>query len=235
MVNEEGQTEYTSSLINGSSTQSACACTCNQGEIIAEIEGIKLDLAIFKSQSCHGTHDQYDSLQSNIKSLQSTQKSLKNLSKTQDETIHSLRQEIFVFKSKLLSLETLLFNVNPQLNASLDLDSQIQCTAKVNPQCTSSNDVEKSNCEILLPTHSNNNQSTNENQPSGNCKTICSSPKSSLNMNANVPAPLVSDVVPVPPASNADLISNVASPTIKSRYANIFMFIDCENNQFLKK
>jgi hypothetical protein len=29
--------------------------------------------------------------------------------------------------------------------------------------------------------------------------------------------------------------SSVASPTIWSRYANIFMFIDCENNQFLKK
>ena len=99
-VNEEGQTEYTSSLINGSLTQSTCACTCSQGEIIAEIEGIKLDLAIFKSQSCFGTDDQYDSLQSNIKSLQSTQKSLKNIIKTQDETINSLQQEIFVFKSK---------------------------------------------------------------------------------------------------------------------------------------
>ena len=117
---------------------------------------------------------------------------LKILLKLKTRQKNPLRQEIFVFKSKLLSLETLLFNVNPQLNASLDLDSQIQCTAKVNPQGTSSNDVEKSNCEILLPTHSNNNQSTNENQPSENCKTICSSPKSSLNMNANVPAPLVS-------------------------------------------
>ena len=29
--------------------------------------------------------------------------------------------------------------------------------------------------------------------------------------------------------------SSVASLTIKSRYANIFVFIDCENNQFLKK
>ena len=66
-------------------------------------------------------------------------------------------------------------------NASLDLDSQVQCTAEVNPQ-GSNNDVGKSNCEILLPTHSNNNQSTNENQPSENCKTICSSPKSSLNI-----------------------------------------------------
>ena len=148
---------------NGSSIQSACACTCSKGEIIAEIEGIKLDLAIFKSQSC--TDDQHDSLQSNIKSFQSTQKSLKNITETQDETINSLQQEIFVFKSKLLSLKTLLFNDNPQLNASLDLDSQIQCTAKVNPQ-GSSNDVGKSNCEILLPTHLNNNQSTNENQPS---------------------------------------------------------------------
>ncbi|CAB4038401.1 Hypothetical predicted protein, partial [Paramuricea clavata] len=205
VVNEESQTEYTSSLINGSSTQSACACTCSQGEIIAEIEGIKLDLAIFKSQSCFGTDNQYDSLQSNIKSLQSTQKSLKNIIKTQDETINSLQQEIFVFKSKLLSLETLLFNVNPQLNASLDLDSQIQCTAKVNPQ-GSNNDVGKSNCEILLPTHSNNNQSTNENLPSENCMTICSSPKSYFNINANDPSPLVSDVVLVLPASNADLM-----------------------------
>ncbi|CAB4011671.1 Hypothetical predicted protein, partial [Paramuricea clavata] len=195
VVNEESQTEYTSGLINGSSTQYVCACTCSQGEIIAEIEGIKLDLAIFKSQSCFGTDNQYDSLQSNIKSLQSTQKSLKNIIKTQDETINSLQQEIFVFKSKLLSLETLLFNVNPQLNASLDLDSQIQCTAKVNPQ-GSNNDVGKSNCEILLPTHSNNNQSTNENLPSENCMTICSSPKSYFNINANDPSPLVSDVVP---------------------------------------
>ena len=71
-------------------------------------------MAIFKSQSGFGTDDQYDSLQSNIKSLQSTQKSLKNIIKTQDETINSLQQEIFVFKSKLLSLETLLFNDNPQ-------------------------------------------------------------------------------------------------------------------------
>ena len=29
--------------------------------------------------------------------------------------------------------------------------------------------------------------------------------------------------------------SSVASLTIKSRYANILVFIDCENNQFLKK
>ena len=29
--------------------------------------------------------------------------------------------------------------------------------------------------------------------------------------------------------------SSVASLTIKSRYANIFVFLDCENNQFLKK
>jgi hypothetical protein len=107
------------------------------------------------------------------------------------------------------------------MNASLDLDSQIQCTAKVNPQ-GSNNDVGKSNCEILLPTHLNNNQSTNENQPSENCKTICSSPKSYLNIHANVPAPLVSDVVPVPPASNADLMPkssldvevNVPVPTV---------------------
>ena len=31
------------------------------------------------------------------------------------------------------------------------------------------------------------------------------------------------------------LSSSVASPTIKSRYANIFIGITCENNQFLKK
>ena len=29
--------------------------------------------------------------------------------------------------------------------------------------------------------------------------------------------------------------SSIASPTILSRYANISVFIDCENNQFLKK
>ena len=31
------------------------------------------------------------------------------------------------------------------------------------------------------------------------------------------------------------VFSSVASLTINSRYANIFVFIDCENNQFLKK
>ena len=31
------------------------------------------------------------------------------------------------------------------------------------------------------------------------------------------------------------LISNVASPRIESQYANILMFIDSENNKFLKK
>ena len=30
-------------------------------------------------------------------------------------------------------------------------------------------------------------------------------------------------------------MSSVASPKIQSCYANIFVFIDCENNQFLKK
>jgi hypothetical protein len=51
---------------------------------------------------------------------------------------------------------------------------------------------------------------------------MCSSPKSSLNINANVPAPLASDVVPVQPASNADLMPkssvdvevNVPVPTV---------------------
>ena len=31
------------------------------------------------------------------------------------------------------------------------------------------------------------------------------------------------------------IVSSVASLTIKSRYANVFVFIDCENNQFLNK
>ena len=31
------------------------------------------------------------------------------------------------------------------------------------------------------------------------------------------------------------VISSVASLTIKSRYANISVFIDCKNNEFLKK
>ena len=34
---------------------------------------------------------------------------------------------------------------------------------------------------------------------------------------------------------NRDSVSSVASLTIKSRHANIFVFVDCENNQFLKK
>jgi hypothetical protein len=34
---------------------------------------------------------------------------------------------------------------------------------------------------------------------------------------------------------NRDYTGSVASPTIESLYANIFVFIDCENNQFLKK
>ena len=32
-----------------------------------------------------------------------------------------------------------------------------------------------------------------------------------------------------------ELHSGVASPKIQSRYANVRVFIDCENNQFLKK
>ena len=134
VVNEEGQTEYTSSLINGSSTQSACACTCSQGEIIAEIEGIKLDLAILSRSLVLVQMINMILCNLTLSHCNLHRNPLKNIIKTQDETINSLQQEIFVFKSKLLSLETLLFNVNPQLNASLDLDSQIQCTAKVNPQ-----------------------------------------------------------------------------------------------------
>ena len=56
-----------------------------------------------------------------------------------------------------VSLEELLFNVNPQLNASLDNNSQIQCTAEFNPQ-GSGNVARKSNCETPLPKHSGNNQ-----------------------------------------------------------------------------
>ena len=32
-----------------------------------------------------------------------------------------------------------------------------------------------------------------------------------------------------------NMFSSVASPIIQSRYANIFLFIDCEDNQFLEK
>ena len=66
---------------NGLLTRSTCACPCVRGEIIAKIEGIKLDLVILKSQSRSFTSDQYDSLQSNINLLKSTQKSLENTSK----------------------------------------------------------------------------------------------------------------------------------------------------------
>ena len=131
-----------------------------RGEIIAEIEGIKLDLVILKSQSCSFTSDRYDSLQSNINLLKPTQKSLENIIKIQGETINSLQQEILTFESKFLSLEELLFNDNPELNASLDHNSQIQCIAESNRQ-GSGNVVRKSNCKIPLPTHSGNNQFLN--------------------------------------------------------------------------
>ena len=62
--------------------------------------------------------------------------------------------------SKFSSLEELLFNDNPQLNASLDHNSHIQCTAESNLK-GSGNVARKSNCEIPLPTHSGNNQSLN--------------------------------------------------------------------------
>ena len=160
VVSEKSQTECTSSSTNGLLTRSTCACPCVRGEIIAEIEGIKLDLVILKSQSCSFTIDQYDSLQSNINLLKSTQKSLENIIKIQGETINSLQQEILTFESTFLSLEEILFNDNPQLNASLDHNNQIQCTAEFNTQ-GSGNVVRKSNCKIPLPTHSGNNQSLN--------------------------------------------------------------------------
>ena len=172
-----------------------------RGEIIAKIE---------KSQSCSFTSDQYGSQQSNINLLKSTQKSLENFIKIQGETINSLQQEILTFESKFLSLEELLFNDNPQLKASLDHNSQIQCTAEFNPQ-GSGNVVRKSNCEIPLPTHSGNNQflnilkdnsivhstglmnhppltSQNEiNRMKIYCKTVCISPESSPNVITNIP------------------------------------------------
>ena len=36
-------------------------------------------------------------------------------------------------------------------------------------------------------------------------------------------------------ASTLKIFSDVASPNIQSRYANFFVFIDYENNKFLKK
>ena len=224
IVGGKSQTECTSRSSNGLLTRSTCACPCVRGEIIAEIEGIKLDLVILRAQSCSFTSDQYDSLQSNINLLKSTQKSLENIINIQGETINSLQQEILTLESKFLSLEELLFNDNPQLNASLDHNSQIQCSAEFHPQ-GSDNVARKSNCKIPLPTHSGNNQSLNilkdnsivhstgkyyelsssdqpkRNQPYENCKTVCISPESSPKVTTNIPDPLVSDTDLLPESS----------------------------------
>ena len=242
IVGGKSQTECTSRSSNGLLTRSTSACPCVRGEIIAEIEGIKLDLVILKSQSCSFTSDQYDSLQSSVNLLKSTQKSLENIIKIQGETINSLQQEILTFESKFLSLEELLFNDNPQLNASLDHNSQIQCTAESHSQ-GSDNVARKSNCKIPLPTHSGNNQSLNilkdnsiahsigksfelsssdqlkRSQPYENCKTVCISPESSPKVTTNIPDPLVSDT-DLLPESSINLQANV-DPVIPVSDANL--------------
>ena len=224
IVCEKSQAKGSLSSTNVLLTCSTCACSCGRGSIIAEIEGIKLELVILKSQSCAFTSNQYDSLQSDINLLKSAQKSLENIIKIQGETINSFQQKILAFESKLLSFEQLLFNDNPKLNASLDHDSQLQCTAELIPQ-GADNDVPKSNCEIPSPTHLNNNQCMNilkdnsivhptgkpnelspsdqlkENQSYKNCKTICISPEISPNVTPVIPDPILSDVNLLPESS----------------------------------
>ena len=231
IVSEKSRIKGSLSSKKGLLTCSKCACSCGRGEIIAEIEGIKLELVILKLQSCAFTTNQFDSLQSNIDLLKSAQKSLQNYIKIQGETINSFQQKIIAFESKLFSLEQLLYNDNRKLNASLDHDSQLQCTTELIPK-GSGNAVPKSNCEIPSPTHLNNNQCMNilkdnsivyppgkpyelppsdqlkENQSYKNCKTICISPEISPNVTSAIPDLRLSEVN-LQPESSFNLQANV--------------------------
>ena len=96
--------------------------------LIADIEGIKLDVAILQSQMSNISDSGLANFFISANSLlRSKQNDLEKIIKTQELLINNLKQENLFIKSNLSSLEQLLFAENPEVQASVNLSGCVNC------------------------------------------------------------------------------------------------------------
>ncbi|CAB4019614.1 Hypothetical predicted protein, partial [Paramuricea clavata] len=91
---------------DGVSVSKVCTCpyTCVNSDIIAELEGVKLDMTILGSR-LFASISQQESKSDDINSLRVKQKDIEAIINKKDEVICKLNEEIQYIKTKLLSLE----------------------------------------------------------------------------------------------------------------------------------
>ena len=115
-----------------SSKTSFCNCRCDHGEISADIEGIKLEMAILQNEINRGNaNSNLLRLENTVKLFESKQIKLENTINHLEAVISNLQQENFLFQSKLTSLESLLFAPSPQTHVDNNLDDEMSvCITK---------------------------------------------------------------------------------------------------------
>ena len=104
------------------------------GEISADIEGIKLEITLLQNEINRGNlSSTLFRLEDTVKSFESKQTELENIVKHREEVISNLRQENSLFQSKLTSLESLLFVLSPktQVESNLNDEMGIQITKEL--------------------------------------------------------------------------------------------------------
>ena len=138
----------------------ACGCDCVNSGLVADIEGIKLDITILQSQ-INGRVPEVTNTRflTEIRTLRERQHEMDNIIKQQEAIIDTLTDENLNFKSQLLSFETYFnnqgsqrspkpqsgveFNCNeiglhdetsPTLDASVDVDVLNQCDVPLSVQ-----------------------------------------------------------------------------------------------------
>lgn len=96
--------------------------------LTADIEGIKLNIAVLQSQMSNISDSGLASYFISANTLlRPKQNDLEKIIKSQELLINNLKQENLFIKSKLSSLEQLLFAENPEVQASMDLSGCVDC------------------------------------------------------------------------------------------------------------
>ncbi|CAB4032158.1 Hypothetical predicted protein, partial [Paramuricea clavata] len=83
-----------------------CNCTCGSNVTKAELEGIKLDMAVLESRLVSASP--LEEIKLEIKTLKAKQNNLEVVIRRQDELICKINDENMVLKSKLFSMEFLM-------------------------------------------------------------------------------------------------------------------------------
>ncbi len=96
----------------------SCTCSCTNGLLKAELEGIKLEMTILESRLLSAISENENELE--ISSLRTKLKDLEAVIRHQDELICKLCEDNSFFKSKLSSVDNFMLEVthNEQWNSN---------------------------------------------------------------------------------------------------------------------